>query len=278
MFKFFFKNRNFEKWCELERIKDKNPHYYKFFKSLISKEEINDMKKVWPYLKSKNLTKFLWKSPLEYNNLNKLYSDILYVEGVMNEIKSSPYKDMFNSINLEDKKKFIWTVDDIYPSEISQIKEFCIKNNFNFIDKTISLKEKLIKSILSDKNIKLLYNKDNIIIIEVFTHNDIKKYGSKEWCIKKEDSYKEYVGKNSQYLVFNFNYHHDYCEHLLGFTIKTKKCKFCNSKRKPKLYYCFDKDNNQVDFGYERNWSNESFKLLKNIIKTHHLNTSDSSK
>lgn len=78
----FFKKRKFEKWCEIENIKNKNPHYYKYFKSIIDKESLNDIKRVWHWLKSKKYTRYLEKSPLQYVKINDLTNDLSLLEKV----------------------------------------------------------------------------------------------------------------------------------------------------------------------------------------------------
>jgi hypothetical protein len=155
----------------------------------------------------------------------------------------------------------------LFPSKISTIDKICNENGINFINPNINKRENLLSSIKSDNKVNLIYHDNNIIIVQVFDTDSIQKYGSKSWCIKNKNSWEEYVGrKNSQYLVWNFNYHFEYDWHLLGFTIRHRSCKFCECDYKSKVKYIYDMVNDEVwnsdNRSYHHKFNKENFKYI----------------
>lgn len=287
-FKLKRKLNKFEEWCDSKNLKNKHPHYYKFFSKFADTNELSSIINTFEILENfKSKLKYLDVNPLSYNSLWDLTKDIEYIDYVIRMIKPSPYNDVFNEQDLEGQKKLIKLVKesglDLYPGEIKKISRFCKKNGLKFTNTNPSRKEKLLKSVASDKKVDLIYNQDNIVIIQIFDTDSSKKYGAKPWCIKDKSHWKEYVGKKSQYFIYNFNYHHDYDWYLLGMTLKERSCNHCKCVSKLKVRWVFDQENNEVwngvtkfnksnyKYNYDNSWVYDAFKIIKKVKQKNNL-------
>jgi hypothetical protein len=280
----YFKRRKFNKWCDYQNLKNKNPHYFKYFNLLFERGyEKDEISSLYKKLMDSNNLNLLPQNPVTYDDPNHLIKKIDYVDYVVSNIRKSPFKSTFNSETQENKFKMVdlcrkGEFDDFFPVEIKTIEDFCQKWNLKFKNNNQSRMSKLLNALSEDKKVKLIYNKDNIVIIEVFNPKSVKVYGAKPWCIKDKKHWDEYVGKKSQYFVFNFNYHPDYDWFLLGFTIKHKSCDSCKYVRSSKVHWIFDKENKEVwckddgnfekDFkhSYDNQFPVKAFKLIKKAL------------
>lgn len=116
--------------------------------------------------------------------------------------------------NFITKMSSVETFDDI----ILQMKILC-GSHFNW-------SEESLKMFINGQNLncKEIYNKDKIIIYQVFDYEAIKYLAkSTNWCISKNKKYwNTYVELNKclkQYVYFNFNLKEDDENSIIGFTI-----------------------------------------------------------
>lgn len=238
----------FFNWSDSLNLR-KKPNYFRYFSKLF--EDGHNITKIDSLLTKilvSNFLDFLPKNPISYENPDKLEQDIDNIQRKIHIINNSAYKSIFKSLEKDQKKRFLEVIEkskDIFEHfRICDIENFCKENNFNFINPCLERHQKLISLIENDGDVELIYNRNNIVILQVFNSESAKKFGSKKWCLKKTESWKEYVGKKSQYFVYNFNYHYEFEEHLLGFTIKPKKKTKKGSKSK--VSYIFDQENSIV--------------------------------
>jgi hypothetical protein len=238
----------FFNWSDSINLR-KKPNYFKYFNKVF--EDGYNIKKIdslFTKILCSNFLDLLPKNPISYENPDKLEQDIDNIQEIIYLINNSAYKTIFKPLEKDEKKRFLEVVKknkDIFQHfRICDIENFCKENNFNFINPWVERYQKLISLIENDGDVELIYNKKNIVIIQVFNNESAKKFGSKKWCLKNKESWKEYVGKKSQYFVYNFNYHYEFEEHLLGFTIKPKKKTKKGSKSK--VSYIFDQENSLV--------------------------------
>lgn len=224
------KERLFNEW--LKSLRDKSPSYYKLFKEIYNRRISNDdFKWVYFMLKSnKEYVYYLPKSPLAYKNLNSLKSDIsIYIctaKGKSVMYESNNVKTKFiNRLSKDDKRKLLHSF--IYGNRINfylydDVMKYLKKNNIKYdysIDNSMS---RLIDIAKSTKGIKIVYNKDRIVILKVSNHNAMRAVGTKKWCITRDkETFKDYVGKKEkQYVVFDFNIFHTHSNHNVAFTLK----------------------------------------------------------
>jgi hypothetical protein len=281
----YFKKRKFNKWCDYHNLKNKNPHYFKYFTLLFERGyKLYEINNLYKKLMNSNNLNLLPQNPVTYDDPNHLIKQIDYVDNVVSNIRKSPFKSTFNSENQENKFKMVdlcrkGDLKNLFPEEITSIESFCKKWNLKFKNTNQSRKSKLLSAVSKDKKVKLIYNQDNIVIIQVLNTKSAKVYGAKPWCIKDKKHWDEYVGKKSQYFVFNFNYHPDYDWFLLGFTIKNKSCDSCKCVRSSKVHWIFDQENKQLwyktdgnfekdfKYSYDNQFPVKAFKLIKKSIK-----------
>ena len=110
-------------------------------------------------------------------------------------------------------------------SNITDVKEFftllktCVNAAFEWNPK--SLKEFIDENELKTN---IIYDKDNIVILEVFDYEAVNKIGKNtNWCISKQKQYwNNYVGnygsKVKQFVMINFNYPDDHDLSIIGIT------------------------------------------------------------
>ena len=88
------------------------------------------------------------------------------------------------------------------------------RNDFNY--------EKIMKKVNERGDLKVLYNKDEKVLVHVTSHEGLKAIGSPTWCIyNSSQNYSEYTkgGLYNQYVFFNFD-ETVYSEYsMIGFTM-----------------------------------------------------------
>jgi hypothetical protein len=88
------------------------------------------------------------------------------------------------------------------------------RNDFNY--------EKIMKKVNERGDLKVLYNKDEKVLVHVTSHEGLKAIGSPSWCIYNSgDNYNNYTkgGLYNQYVFFNFD-ETVYSEYsMIGFTM-----------------------------------------------------------
>lgn len=186
--------------------------------------------------------KILYKLPIEivkYKSVEKIMDDLSFVlkwEDYNKEfvsklpgvLKNDARKDseLQGWISNLDKE----TKSDLYKNFIPKISRY--KNYSEFksdIDKFLNKKDNIdsiLKSIEESENTYLVYNKDGIIVSEVFSREDSCKIGSSSWCISGNggsywDQYAGIESGNKQYFLWNLNVPSRDIDSQVGITIQS---------------------------------------------------------
>lgn len=202
----------------------------------------------YDYIKdNKELIKNLPKPLIKYDSLNELDNELYNLKNIKtikkltdkltnkhivelifddfskNEISSELLSEIeyFIQIPSSDQKEFL-TKTDKYKDLNTFFKAFstfCTDHKEGF---SYSKVLNMIKG-MSENEIVLLYNENNMILARILTYSASQKIGSKSWCIVGSEShfdqYTEY-GNNNQYFFFNFNPGIDSNLKMIAFTMK----------------------------------------------------------
>lgn len=194
-------------------------------------------------INNKELISLLNKPLLLYNDFDELENDIekLITNRILKKLINKLTNKRLISLILGQDDFDLDSIDEIkyfltIPS--SNQKEFLIKtdkyNNLDvFLKNLISFNEDYMKGFTYDRvlslikqidgdEIKLLYNKNNLILTWIKKYEASNKIGSKSWCIVgNEYDFKNYTnnGINYQYFLFNFNDDVLNNEKMIAFTL-----------------------------------------------------------
>jgi hypothetical protein len=238
-------NTDFDKISELL---NKNPGYiYQFTKWRYSdKIPMDDIEKVIDVVKNnKNVINLLKKNLIKYVKFEELSDDLTEAnyKAIVNKFLTEAiwYKSLRKNIKdyLSKNKEKSGTIIDFIKLETKLQKEFLSTlkyyklNNVtadsffdemeNFIEKK-SLRSDEVYSKLEEKGdkLKIVYNKDNVIIITTRDKETVKEFGSQKWCIVYSDNYfNSYIGSKAtqQYICLNLNLPNSNYNSLFGVTI-----------------------------------------------------------
>lgn len=212
--------------------------YFGFLTNLIFKqgEHTSSVKKLIDYIvNNKDIIKSLPKNITNYSSLEKISDDITIQEGwkkykqeFVNQLsggikqkakKDEDLKDEY--INSDENTK-----KDILQNFIPKIARYDNYKRFkedlkSFLNKTDDI-ETILKDIENQDNAYLVYNKNNIIIAEIYKYEASCELGSKAWCISTgKGSWDMYVsGLEKQYFVWNLNLPKSSNDSQLGATIR----------------------------------------------------------
>ena len=113
-------------------------------------------------------------------------------------------------------------------------------------------KDKFIEQVKLTDGAKLIFEKNNVVLVRVTTFNACRRLFNKkgiDWCIAKDEyHWEEYVEKGSlrrQYFIVDFNKIHDVNtiernEALIGFTIGFDKVTAAHAKDDANVIYHFN--------------------------------------
>lgn len=110
-------------------------------------------------------------------------------------------------------------------SKISRYKDYkSLKTAIELFSKDINNdKENVISLVKKLNDSKIVYDKNNIVIVEVGSFDDIKKLASDtSWCILGETMWKSYTKNRHQFILYNYNIDEFDPKFKIGFTL-TKK-------------------------------------------------------
>ena len=238
-------NTDFDKISELL---NKNPGYiYQFTKWRYSdKIPMDDIEKVIDVVKNnKNVIDLLKKNLIKYVKFEELTDDLTEAnyKAVVNKFLTEAiwYKSLRKNIKdyLSENKEKSGIIIDFIKLETKLQKEFLstlkyYKLNNVTADSFFDEMEKFIekKSLRSDEiykklkekgdKLKIVYNKDNVIIITTRDKETVKEFGSQKWCIVYSDNYfNSYIGSKAtqQYICLNLNLPNSNYNSLFGVTI-----------------------------------------------------------
>lgn len=279
--------RRIRKWLEI--IKDKNPHYYKLFKSFdLTDQPYSDIIRLFNTLKNNsNLIFLMSKNPIHYKTFDELQkelnSTINYYKSIISNIsyyggntKINIKLKFIKNLSKIDKKKFISIDKDIIKNlhqyDYEDFISFTEDNKFPFIDRRKDIIDKLILTL--EKHNSVLYNKDNIVIARVYDHKIIKKVGPSTWCIKNRKEWNAYSRKGKQFIIFDFNLFPNDRQYCIGYTMNKRN----------RIIHIYDSKNNEgskSDIKYylkllkkkkkkERNSTNNEFNYCYHCGKSIH--------
>lgn len=129
--------------------------------------------------------------------------------------------EFFLEIPSPSQKEFLSKSDkyDNLKQFYNDLEEFIQNYSEGFTyDRVSSLIERM-----DNDEIKLLYNKNNLILAWIRKYSASSKIGSKSWCIVGDEyQFNNYTenGKNKQYFLFNFNDDVKSNEKMIAFTLK----------------------------------------------------------
>ena len=238
-------NTDFDKISELL---NKNPGYiYQFTKwRYYDKIPMDDIEKVIDVVKNnKNVIDLLKKNLIKYVKFEELTDDLTEAnyKAVVNKFLTEAiwYKSLRKNIKdyLSENKEKSGIIIDFIKLETKLQKEFLstlkyYKLNNVTADSFFDEMEKFIekKSLRSDEiykklkekgdKLKIVYNKDNVIIITTRDKETVKEFGSQKWCIVYSDNYfNSYIGLKAtqQYICLNLNLPNSNYNSLFGVTI-----------------------------------------------------------
>lgn len=231
-------NYRFNKW--VLSIRDKNPNYYKFFVSLHEKNKkikTKDFKSLFSILiQYKQYLYILPKQPIVYDNIDDLKRDLgYYINFYIDICNVSGYINRYlQKLKKDEVKRFI-SLRNNFPYEkvcndgdILAFNSFLSNNNFPYKNQSEVFND--YRNYLSKSNIPIIYEKGLVIIVKV-NRDQLKKIGSDNWCIRKKDSWDEYVSsKSKQYIIIDFSYFPDHRFSMIGFTVKNGKATYAYDK------------------------------------------------
>lgn len=216
----------------------------RYVKGALNSSKVNEIY-VWLQEFSKCSNKLSKKTITAYNTSE----DIVLLMDEINYLRDQKRtNDVINTFNTEQRKMLkghIFSFDENYYFHLFSklnpiIKSNFIKkvSNFNNLDEILSgMKllldgsfewsiDKLKGFINEENNIKanIVYEKDNILILEVFDYYSINLLAkTTNWCIAKQKLYwNDYIGskpdKRKQYIIFNFNLKENDTLSIIGVT------------------------------------------------------------
>lgn len=111
----------------------------------------------------------------------------------------------------------------------SKISKYKDKNTFNSALKEFILRDNCwskenVRIRIVNQKIKIIMEKDNLILIEIESYKEIKDFGSQLWCITTEENYyNSYkMGLNRQFILYNFDNQYSKGDYMIGITTDAK--------------------------------------------------------
>lgn len=91
------------------------------------------------------------------------------------------------------------------------------------VDHVSGFSEEVLIEKLNESKIKPVYHENNVVVFEIETFEESKKFGSPSWCISRNDYYfNDYKSEgNKQYFLYDFNRNEEDNQSMIGFTVRT---------------------------------------------------------
>jgi hypothetical protein len=214
----------------------------------VDKSPKEDVKRVMSWiLNNRDSVAKLPKNILQYETLEELEDDIEHLKRDMkiNKFYKGLYASMRGQVDKLDKDKrkefddlalAYMDLPEAKQKQFTPLKYFernnisitdFIKSLANFLDNSEVDEDKknVLDKIEKYSDIEVLYNMNNILVIETENFEAVKNLGSPAWCIVYGgDSYRNsYFGpdtNNTQLIIFNFNLPATSSNSMFGITIK----------------------------------------------------------
>jgi hypothetical protein len=136
----------------------------------------------------------------------KVQKDLIWENGYFkkNLTQNHIYK-LYQAVDMIIKK----SRQDVFLKKVSNIKttKDMIHNIINMGVTGIPWDiDDYLTEINKSKDVKIIYNKDNYLILKIDSAKEVKKYcGDTAWCIRDEYTFKLYYRKGDFFAVLNFN-------------------------------------------------------------------------
>lgn len=236
------KDINDSNFIEIRDLLGKNQGYLGLFTKLHFKYEqtIEDLKHFKNLIDdNKDLLRRLPIKLMEYTDINEFIGDLevekewsLYNKEFVNKLPKR-FRDKARD-DAELKNMYIHLNDDgrklIFKSLINFIADYTDyevfkKDLFSTIRMSKSDVVKLVDQIKNTEHAYIVYNRDGIVIAEIYNFKTSCKLGAKSWCISREngiESWNKYVNSingHKQYFIWNFKVPSHSAERMVGVTI-----------------------------------------------------------
>ena len=150
---------------------------------------------------------------------NLIIDKTLKAQVIENGLNNNDLKYYFENIDgTPDAKTFKQKLNRY--KTIDEIAKY-LETYINFHRNDFSY-EKIMKKVNERGDLKVLYDKDQKVLVHVTSHEGLKAIGSPSWCIySNSQTYSEYTqgGLYNQYVFFNFNDIIDSQYSMIGFTM-----------------------------------------------------------
>lgn len=219
---------------KLKELMSKNLGYIGKFTEYLMEENISlpDLEKLYKdilNLKSKNHNIDISKMKYEkvVDKIQSINNDLL-VKGLINrfpleqkEIAKSIIEDSKSNYNLilqTSKKDNL----DVFLSKVSRYKtEDELLNALKIFSKdSFNNREEIIEYVNKSKDSNIVFQNDEIMIVNILDIVDIQKLGSDtSWCILGAGFWKTYTKDRYQFILYDFTKDHFNTEFKIGFTL-----------------------------------------------------------
>ena len=230
-----------ERFIEIKNLLKKHSGYlglftYLYFKKKVNIEKLSNL--LDNLIQNKSILGSLPKQVVKYEDIEKLEDDINtakewsiynreFVRNLTSILKINARNDtdLKNAyIHLKDDSK-----KDLLSNFIPKVSRYKNYEDFKtdciyYMDRNKEDINDVIENIKKTKGAYLIYNKDNILISEIYTKNASCSLGSKSWCISGDiglfwESYAGIGTGNKQYFIWNFSVSPSNVESQVGVTI-----------------------------------------------------------
>lgn len=206
----------------IQKFKNKHSYQYKSFKREgFSDTDIN----VWVVFYSKN-KEVISDIKIDFNNLISIAELILYtkklieiknIEKFINKNFSNRYRYLINDETYGYIKEIVdLKIDDsVLRSQLfSRIKAFKTKELFalrmkNFLSLIKDFDRSVIIKKVKENNVEIIFDKDDVLIVNIKTYYQSMVLGSLSWCISRgQDHFENYENKEiggNYFFAWDFN-------------------------------------------------------------------------
>lgn len=166
--------------------------------------------KISPFIKYSSMEKF-YKTLTElifYYKKNQIIKKNFDEKKIENLFPGERTKNLFFDLYLKMKKNdFQRLIKEKISAFINEEEFFYFLYNFNFFHNKWNLKDYI--EILNKNNLtnNIVYNKNNILILQIFNFKEAFSLGTHNWCIsRKESFFKEHnIGCSKLFFIYDFN-------------------------------------------------------------------------
>lgn len=152
-------------------------------------------------------------------NVKLIYNKLTSTQKEFTDIESQEFKNLAYEISKIPNKGFFAKISKVksFKQLISLMSDYIEKNKMGASYDT------LIEMINKTKNVDVVYDNNEIVIVCVNTYQACKSLGSTNWCIvNSESNWNSYTDVRNQYIVWNFEYNIGQPYYMIGITVDFK--------------------------------------------------------